>query len=122
MNMPHKYWGESVRSAAYLMNQTPYIVIEFKTPLQKAHELVDLPIKNSLDPNIFGCTAYVHQNIRKLEPRAIRCIFLGYANEKKSYRCNDPVTDNMHVNHNVLFHETVPLFGSEGSLQGEKKN
>lgn len=42
MSVPREYWGEAMQSAAYLMNRTPSSVIEFKTPLQKMHELTNL--------------------------------------------------------------------------------
>ena len=90
MKMPHKYRGEVVRNVAYLMNQTPSRVIEFKTPLQLVHEKLGLPIGSNLEPRVFGCVAYVHHNVGKLEPRAIRCIFLGYADFKKGQRCYEP--------------------------------
>ena len=83
MNVPRKYWGEAVRSAAYLINRTPSRVLDFKTPLQKLKELVPSPSLNSLEPRVFGCLAYVHQAIGKLNPRAIRCIFIGYADLQK---------------------------------------
>lgn len=83
MNVSHEYWGEAVRSAAYLMIRTSSRVIDFKTPLQKLQELTSTPISPGLEPRVFGCTAYVHQSMGKLELRAIRCIFLGYAEQKK---------------------------------------
>ncbi|GJV39090.1 putative RNA-directed DNA polymerase [Tanacetum coccineum] len=50
MNVPRQYWGEAVRSAAYIMNRTPSRVIEFKTPIQKLHELVNTPSSMNLEP------------------------------------------------------------------------
>ena len=35
---------------------------------------------------IFGCSALAHANDGKLEPRAIKCIFLEYAAGVKEYR------------------------------------
>lgn len=35
---------------------------------------------------LFGCIAYVHINEKKLEPRALRCIFLGYPKGIKGYK------------------------------------
>ena len=35
MNMPRFYWGEAMKSAAYLINRTPSQVIDFQTPQQK---------------------------------------------------------------------------------------
>lgn len=66
MSVPRKYWGEAVRFAAYIMNRTPSRVIEFKTPLQKPHDLIEIALKQNLEPRIFGYTAYVHQNIGKM--------------------------------------------------------
>lgn len=92
------------------MNKTPSSVLEFKTPLQKAQELSNQPINNGLEPRVFGCTTYVHQNIGKLEPRALKCFFVGYADTKKGYRCYDPTTNKVHVTRDVVFHEIVPYF------------
>lgn len=83
MNVSREYWGEAVRSVAYLMNRTSSRVIDFKPPIEKLQELTSTPINLGLEPRVFGCTAYVHQSMAKLEPRAIRCIFLGYAEQKK---------------------------------------
>ena len=122
MHVPRKFWGEAVRSASYLMNRTPSRVIAFKTPDAKLHELLSIPVRDGLEPRIFGCTAYVHQNIGKLEPRAIRCMFLGYADKKKGYRCYDPKENKVHVTRDVACHETVPFFDHGYPLQGERKN
>ncbi|KAJ9539522.1 hypothetical protein OSB04_032255 [Centaurea solstitialis] len=120
MKVPREYWGEAVRSAAYLINRTPSRVIDFQTPIQKLHRLVSAPMSPNLEPRVFGCTSYVHQNTGKLEPRAVKCVFLGYADHKKGYRCYDPKEQKMHVTRDVVFHENTPFFGQECSLHGEK--
>ena len=33
INMPKLYWGEAVKSAAYINNRTPFRVLDFQTPL-----------------------------------------------------------------------------------------
>lgn len=118
MKVPRQFWGEAVRTAAYVMNQTPSRVIDFQTPLQYLQKLVEVPMGPNLEPKIFGCTAYVFQNIGKLEPRAIRCMFIRYAQFKKGYRCYDPTTRKIHVTRDVKFHETTP-FNHDVSPQGE---
>jgi hypothetical protein len=81
-----------------------------------------------LPPKIFGCVAYVHlhKNQRtKLDPCAVRCIFLGYAQHEKGYRCYDPATRRLYVTMDVTFLETEYYFqepGSHSSLQGEMIN
>ena len=35
---------------------------------------------------IVGCPVFAHVNDGKLAPRAVKCMFLGYASESKEYR------------------------------------
>jgi len=42
---------------------------------------------------IFGCAAYAHvpkDERQKLDPKARKCVFLGYGTETKGYRLYDP--------------------------------
>ncbi|KAJ7969169.1 Retrovirus-related Pol polyprotein from transposon TNT 1-94 [Quillaja saponaria] len=78
-----------------------------------------------LPPRIFGCVAYVHlhKNQRtKLDPCAMRCIFLGYATHQKGYRCYDPTTRHLYTTMDVTFLESETFFPKQvihSSLQGE---
>lgn len=122
MKVPRQYWGEAVQSEAYLMNRTPSRVLNFKTPLQVVHEKLELIIGPNLEPRVFGCSAYVHSNDGKLEPRAKKCMFIGYADYKKGYRCVDPKSGKVYVTRDVSFHEKIPYFTPEYFPQGEKSN
>ena len=72
---------------------------------------------------MFDCIAYVHipnQNHGKLDPCAVRCVFVGYVDLKKAYRCYDPHTQKLYVTQYVTFHENVSYFlGSQCPLQRE---
>ncbi|KAK1614039.1 hypothetical protein QYE76_019556 [Lolium multiflorum] len=48
------------------------------------------------DLRVFGCTAYAHVDNGKLEPRAVKCIFLGYGSGVKAYRLWNPETKKIH--------------------------
>ncbi|PRQ37607.1 putative RNA-directed DNA polymerase [Rosa chinensis] len=126
MNVPRSYWGEAVKSAAYLINRTPSRVIEFQNPHQKLHTFLTIPSMPNLEPRVFGCTAYVHipkPQRNKLDPRARKCIFVGYADFQKGYRCYDPLTGTLHVSLDVAFRESEPYYSggaSQSSLQGER--
>lgn len=74
---------------------------------------------------IFGCPAYAHVNDGKLAPRAIKCIFLGYASESKGYRlwCSDPKSRKLILSRDVTFNEDALLSSvtsstSTNNLQG----
>jgi transposase InsO family protein len=50
MNMPKFYWGEAVKSAAYIINRTPSRVLDFQTPFQKLQSLLPVPHFPNLEP------------------------------------------------------------------------
>ncbi|KAJ8644874.1 hypothetical protein MRB53_006622 [Persea americana] len=103
---------------------TPSSVIDFQTPRHKLHALVSAPSLPNLEPRIFGCVAYVHipkHQWGKLDPCAKKCVFVGYANLQKGYRCYDPQTKTLHVTLDVSFREDEAHFSGgafESSLQG----
>ena len=77
-----RFLGEVVMIAFYLVNKTPSSAIDFKT----LKELWSGKPSNYNHLRIFRCKAYVHQSEEKLEPRSMKCIFLGYPEGVKGYR------------------------------------
>ncbi|XP_070667589.1 uncharacterized protein [Malus domestica] len=95
----------------------PSRVVELCTPLQVLTEHVPVVSTNTLTPQVFGCVAYVHiHKIQrsKLHPYALRCVFLGFASQQKSYKCYHPETYHMYVTMDVTFSESeyfyTPIF------------
>ena len=85
MNVPSHHWDDTVVTAVHLLNRMPSKVLQFKTPLQILSTHFSLPSILLIPPRIFGCVAFVHLHKNqwtKLDPCAIRCIFLGYATNK----------------------------------------
>ena len=59
---------------------------------------------------IFGCKAFAHipkEDRRKLDAKAIKCIFIGYCTDKKAYKMYDPSTHKVFASRDVIFHEHV---------------
>ncbi|WP_208972683.1 hypothetical protein, partial [Escherichia coli] len=55
---------------------------------------------------VFGCIVYVHvpNELRtKLDPKAEKCVFIGYSLEQKGYKFNNPVTHQLRVSRDVVF-------------------
>lgn len=76
------FGDEAMIIAAYLVKKCLSSAIEFKTPEEKwSSRPLDL---NHL--RVFGCSTYVHQSQDKLEPRAIKCVLLGYSEGTKGYQ------------------------------------
>ncbi|KAL2235354.1 UNVERIFIED_CONTAM: hypothetical protein Sindi_1267600 [Sesamum indicum] len=56
----------------------------------------------------FGCLCFaanVNPFKRKFEPRAVRCVFLGYAQGRKGYKVMSLDTNEIFVTRDIIFHE-----------------
>ena len=75
----------------------------------------------SLVPKVFDCISFVHvhsHSKRKLDPRAIKCIFVGYSSTKKGYKCYCPPTQQLYFSFDVSFVE-LESYLNHPYLQGE---
>ena len=119
MQVPKTYWGEAVLTAAYLINRLPTRVLGKKSPVELLTQSFSLfPIP----PKVFGCVCFVHNHSpvrKKLDPRAIKCVFLGYSPTQKGYKCYHPPSRKWYVSMDVTFDEHSSYFQpSQPSLQG----
>jgi hypothetical protein len=116
MNVPKSFWSYGVLIATHLINRLPSRVLDFKCPL----EVLQDKVQDVSYLKVFSCTCYVHLPATqrdKLDPRAVKCIFLGYSQTKKGYKCYEPKSKKLYISRDVRFVETSPY--SEGTSQGE---
>ncbi|WJX11696.1 Beta-galactosidase 8 [Trifolium repens] len=114
-HVPRHFWSDAVVTTVYLLNRMPSQVLNFQTPLQVLSKHCPLPFILMLPPRIFGCVAFVHlhKNQRtKLDPCALRCIFLGYGSNQKGYRCYNPKTKRTYITMYVTFLESETYFST----------
>ncbi|GJT30599.1 retrovirus-related pol polyprotein from transposon TNT 1-94 [Tanacetum coccineum] len=86
-------------------NGSPSRAIEKKTPMEmwsghpSDYEML----------RIFGCVAYPHDKQGKLEPRAVKCVLLGYPKGMKGYKLYrlDDESPKIVTSRNVVFNESV---------------
>lgn len=90
-NVPKYYWGEAALIATFLINRLPSKILNFYSPIQLLTRFFpDLHILSGWKPKIFGCVAFVHihgPHRSKLDPQALKCIFVAYSSTQKGYRC-----------------------------------
>ena len=122
-NVPKSFWGEAVLTTAHLINRLPSRILGFKSPMDILSTFYpNLHTTNNLVPRIFGCVAFVHvhnQNRGKLDPWALKCVFVGYSSTQKGYKC--PPSKRFYVLVDVTFHEqesyfTIPYLQGENSV------
>ena len=126
-HMPRPYWAEAVSCAVYIMNRTPTSAVHDITP-EEAFTNVKPDMSHM---KVFGCVCYVHipdEKRRKLDPKAEKCVFLGYASESKGYRCYNPSTKKFQISRDVVFDELNSWFkpphaiGQDASVLAETEN
>lgn len=120
--VPKTYWGEAALTAVCLINRMSSRVLQFQSPVSTLSSLFpNFQGVGSISPKLFGCTCYVHVHSHlqsKLDPRAIKCVFLGYSPTQKGYKCYHPATKRKYTTLDVTFVEHQPYFG-DTYLQGE---
>ncbi|KAG8478680.1 hypothetical protein CXB51_028518 [Gossypium anomalum] len=97
--------GRSSLYCIFLINRSPFVAIEKKTP----QELWSGNPSNYSDLKIFGCPTYAHVDNEKLEPRSIKCVFLGYKAGVKGYKLWCPENRKVVISIDVIFDETAML-------------
>ena len=115
MNVPKFLWSEAVMTATYLINRTPSRILGMKAP----YEMVFGCNEFIVPPKVFGCVCFVRDHrpsVGKLDPRAIKCIFIGYSSGQKGYKCWSPSERRTFVSMDVTFRESIPFYGEMTDL------
>lgn len=104
--LPKSFWSYALCHAVHVINKLPTLVLNHKTP----HELLYNTPPIYLDLKVFGCLSFAStlvQNRTKLDPRARKCLFLGYKPGTKGYLMFDLHTRDIFVSRNVIFRESI---------------
>ncbi|CAM8999069.1 unnamed protein product [Rhodiola kirilowii] len=118
MQVPKKFWVDAISTACFLINRMSSTVLSGESPFGSLFPSSSLfPVA----PKIFGCTCFVRDvrpHLTKLDPKSLKCIFLGYSRVQKGYRCYSPDLWRYVVSADVVFSERTP-FSSPAPRQGE---
>ncbi|GJX46909.1 retrotransposon protein, putative, ty1-copia subclass, partial [Tanacetum coccineum] len=115
--LPKSFWGYALETAARILNMVPTKKVE-KTPYEVWHG--QAPKLSYL--KVWGCEALVKRDTLtkpgKLEPRSIKCIFIGYPKETMGYSFYYPPKNKVFVAQNAEFFENSLITQEEsGSLE-----
>jgi len=107
--VPSEFWEEAVLTVVRLINTIPSSHSSGLSLFEKLYGYV--PDYSSF--RVFGCSCFVlhpHVECNKLFFRSAICVFLGYDEGKKGYRCFDPITHKLYVSRHVVFFERILFF------------
>jgi len=115
-SLPVSYWDEAVCVARYLRNRLPTRGVDDGIPYVlwygKNPDYVLLRVFGSI------CFAHIPDDLRsKLDAKAIKCRFLGYASDSKGYRVEDRESGRIFVSRDVIFskEQENPDYGLVGA-------
>jgi len=81
-NVPGCFWVDAMRTTAFFIHRFPQKRLCFISPFEKLWNM-----KPSISYlRVFGCVCYVFvpSHLRKkMDKRAVRCIFIGYDSQRK---------------------------------------
>ncbi|XP_015161249.1 uncharacterized protein [Solanum tuberosum] len=110
MKVPKLFWADAVSTSCFLINRMPSTVLVGNTPYN-----VLFPNKSlyPVEPKVFRSICYVRDvrpSVTKLDPKALKCVFLGYSRLQKGYRCYSTELGKYLLSIDVVFSETTPFF------------
>ncbi|KAM1757600.1 hypothetical protein ACFX11_006838 [Malus domestica] len=104
-HLPAPFWSCASQTSVYLINRMPSQTLNQKSPFEMLYGSV--PDVSHL--KVFGCSCYPllrPLTTTKLQPRTIKCIFLGYASKYKGYICYAANKKKVYISRHVLFDES----------------
>jgi len=102
--LPHSFWVEAFSIVVFMINHLPTLKLDQISPYEKLLQCT--PDYAFL--KIFGCACFPHMvpyNRYKLSFKSVPCVFIGYDDHYKGYRCFDLVSGWIYISRHVVFDE-----------------
>ncbi|XP_074314523.1 uncharacterized protein LOC141649741 [Silene latifolia] len=106
VNLPKRFWRECLLAATHIINKLPSLVLSWQIPtellLKKATTYDEL--------RVIGCMCFAlspGHSRDKFDPKARKCIMLGYPFQQKAYKLYDIESQKIIISRDVIFHESI---------------
>lgn len=116
-------WIDAFHIAVFLINHHPTPLLNMETPFKLLHGKD--PDYSSL--RTFGCQCFPYLRAygnNKFSPKSLPCVFIGYSQFHKGYRCLYPPIGRVYISRHVVFNENHYPYANPSSsvvdFQGEK--
>ena len=121
--VPKNLWIDAFHTVVFLINRRPTPLLNMETPFKLLHGKD--PDYSSL--RTFGCQCFPYLRAygnNKFSPKSLPCVFIGYSQFHKGYRCLYPSTGRVYISRHVVFNENHYPYANPSSsvvdFQGEK--
>ncbi|KAI3791603.1 hypothetical protein L2E82_05458 [Cichorium intybus] len=111
--LPKSFWAEAASTACYVINRSLSRAIEKKTP----YELWSGKPADYTHLKPFGCPAYARVDNGKIEPRELKCVFLGYNPGVKGYKLWSNDLNKIIISRDVTFDESAMIHQTSDSTE-----
>ena len=104
-HLPKQFWGEALALHVRILNATPTSALSGVTPFEAVFK--HKPDLSML--RVFGCRAFVHTGRDKrksLDSHTTECIYLGFEEGYKGFKCWNPATKKLVISRDVIFDES----------------
>lgn len=99
-------WIEAFTTAVYLMNRLPSSALNFETPYFALHgSHPDYSLLRAFGSKCFPYTWDTRKH--KFDPKTLPCIFVGYSEKHKAYKCYHPSSKKLFISRHVVFDELI---------------
>ena len=104
-HLPYVFWAEAINTATYIRNRCISRALDEQSTTPEERWSSQKPDISHL--RVFGCDAYalVKDQRHKLEPKAEKCILVGYSTESKAYRLWSNEKRRLIISRDVKFNE-----------------
>ncbi|PKU77855.1 Retrovirus-related Pol polyprotein from transposon TNT 1-94 [Dendrobium catenatum] len=121
-SVPTSFWPDAVLTATYLINRMPSPNTSNKSPYELLHQRQ--PEYAHL--RTFGCACFPlipASNRNKFQPTSHLCVFLGYSEKYKGYKCFDIASFKIIMSRHVTFDEQhFPFLKLNKNIDQERYN
>lgn len=105
-HLPLFLWVEAFQTAVFLLNRLPSDSLQHNTPFYMLNGY-DFDYSSL---RVFGskCFPYIWDTKRhKFDPKSCLCVFVGYSDRHKGYKCYNPTTRKFIISRHVSFDEQI---------------
>jgi hypothetical protein len=113
-SLPQKFWEDACLTSCYLLNRMPTPLLNNQSPFENLfHQVSDYKFLK-----VFGCACFPNPrpyNTHKFSQRSKECVFLGYSQHHKGYKCLHIDSGRVYISRDVIFHESRFPYASQVS-------